>query len=165
MKLLPSPSPIIMPCQTYHSQVIQAYLLHMIIQDSISPKEDVEELLQKLELDKEILEGIHNTHYLQGHVHILKWENLSLAWEYAQNPADHKWFINMLHVSPQVFQALLQLIKDHPVFQNNFNNSQTPVETQLAVTLYQMGCFGNNASLEDIARISGSSEGSVENFT
>jgi len=28
-----------------------------------------------------------------------------------------------------------------------------------------MGCFGNGASLEDIARISGSSEGSVENFT
>ena len=71
----------------------------------------------------------------------------------------------MLRVSPQVFQALLQLIEDHPVFQNNSNNYQTPIETQLAVTLYQMGCFGNGASLEDIARISGSSEGSVENFT
>ena len=52
----------------------------------------------------------------------------------------------MLRVSPQVFQTLLWLIEDHPVFQNNSNNFQTPVETQLAVTLYQMGCFGNGAS-------------------
>jgi len=84
----------------------------------------------------EILDGIWNTHYLQGHVCVPKWENLSLAWEYAQNPADHQWFINLLHVSPQVFQALLWLIEDHPMFQNNSNNSQTPIETQLAVTLY-----------------------------
>jgi hypothetical protein len=65
----------------------------MIIWDSISPEEDVEELLQKLELDKEILEGICNTCYLQGRVRIPKQENLSLAWEYAQNPADHKQFM------------------------------------------------------------------------
>jgi len=88
----------------------------MIIWDSISPEEDVEELLQKLELDKEILEGIRNTHYLQGRVHVPKQENFSLAWEYAQNPADHQRFINMLRVSPQVFQVLLRLIEDHPVF-------------------------------------------------
>jgi hypothetical protein len=111
MKLLPSPSPIITPRQTYHSQAIRAYLLHMIIRDSISPEENIEELLQKLELDKD------NTRYLQGHVCIPKWENLSLAWEYAQNPADHQRCINMLRVSPQVFQALLRLIEDHPVFQ------------------------------------------------
>ena len=93
----------------------------MIIFDSISPGEDVEELLQKLELGKEILEGICNTCYLQDHVCVPKWENLSLAcaWVYAQNPAE---LINMLCVSPQVFQALLWPIKDHPVFQNNSNN-------------------------------------------
>jgi len=36
---------------------------------------------------------------------------------------------------------------------------------QLAVTLYQMGRFGNGASLQDIARISGGSEGAVEDYT
>ena len=95
----------------------------------------------------EILDGIQNTHYLQSCVHVPKQENLHLAWEYAQNPADHQWFINMLHVSPQVFQTLLWLIEDHLVIQNNSNNLQTPVEIQLAVTLYQMGCFGNGVIL------------------
>ena len=93
IELLPSLSSIIMPCQTYHSQVIHAYLLHMMIWDSISPEENVEELLQKLVLDMEILDGIWNTCYLQGCICVPKQENLSLAWEYAQNPADHQQFI------------------------------------------------------------------------
>ena len=154
-----------MPWQTYHFKVIRAYFLHMIIQNSIDPEEDVEELVQQLELEKEILEGICNTHYLQGCVCVPKKESLSLAWEFAQNSTDHQQFINMLHVSPQVFQTLLHLIEDHPVFQNNSNNPQTEVEKQLAVTLYWMRCFRNGTSLEDIARISGVSEGSVENVT
>ena len=70
----------------------------------------------------EILDGIQNTRYLQGHICVPQQENLSLAWEYAQNPADHQQFLNMLRVFPQVFQTLLQLIEDHPVFQNNSNN-------------------------------------------
>ena len=40
-----------------------------------------------------------------------------------------------------------------------------PVKVQLAVTLYRMGQFGNGASLQDIARISGGSEGAVEDYT
>jgi len=51
------------------------------------------------------------------------------------------------------------------VFANNSNNAQTPVEQQLAVTLFRMGRYGNGASLEDIARQGGCSEGSVENYT
>ena len=70
----------------------------------------------------------------------------------------------MLHVSLHVFQALLCLIEGHPVFQNNSNNCQTAVKIQLAVTLYHMCCFGNGASLEHVARVSGSFEGSIEMF-
>ena len=117
-------------------------------------------------MDKEILEDICQTCYLQGHSFCIpKQQNLNLAWKYAQNPADYQHFMNILRVSPQVFQAPLHLIEDHAVFQNNSNNCQTLVEIQLAVTLYCMGCFGNGTSLEDIARVSGGSEGSVENFT
>ena len=57
------------------------------------------------------------------------------------------------------------VIKDHPVFTNNLNVPQTPVEVQLAVTLYHMGCFRNGASIKDIAQTAGCSEGSVENYT
>ena len=63
----------------------------MIIRDSINPEEDVDELVKQLEMDKEILEGIRQTRYLQSlSFHIPKRENLSLAWEYAQNPADYQ---------------------------------------------------------------------------
>jgi hypothetical protein len=71
----------------------------------------------------------------------------------------------MLQVSPYVFGVLLDLIKDHEVFQNNSNMPQSPVEQQLAVALYQLGCYGNGASLKDVACVAGYSEGSVEAFT
>jgi len=62
------------------------------------------------------------------------------------------------------FQVLLDLIEGHPVFSNNSNNPQAPVQTQLAVTLYQLGWYGNGASVLDIARHAGISEGAVELF-
>ena len=68
----------------------------------------------------------------------------------------------MLRVSPLVFTAILELIKDHPIFHNDANTPQIPVDYQLAVTLYRMGRFGNGASIEDIARIAGIAEGTVE---
>jgi hypothetical protein len=96
---------------------------------------------------------------------VAKARNIHLAWEFALNVFDHHRFVNMLRVSPDVFQVLLDLIEDHPVFQNDSNNAQASVQVQLAVTLYRMGRYGNGASLEDIARYAGVSEGSVENFT
>ncbi|KAF9043878.1 hypothetical protein BDZ89DRAFT_943491 [Hymenopellis radicata] len=71
----------------------------------------------------------------------------------------------MLRVSPEVFDILLVLIRDHPVFQNNSNNPQAPVQEQLAVTLFRLGRYGNGASVCDVARTSGISEGSVMNYT
>jgi hypothetical protein len=68
-------------------------------------------------------------------------------------------------VSPEVFDTILYLISDHPIFHNNSNNRQTDVRTQLAVALHRMGRYGNGASLEDLARDAGHSEGSIENFT
>lgn len=41
----------------------------------------------------------------------------------------------------------------------------TLVRGQLAVTLFCMGRYGNGASIQDIARTAGCSEGSVENYT
>ena len=82
-----------------------------------------------------------------------------------KDPAQHKRFQHMLRVSPYVFQVIVELIKDHPVFHNNSNNTQAPVDFQLAVTLFRMGRFGNAASLEDIAREAGCAEGTVELYT
>jgi len=71
----------------------------------------------------------------------------------------------MLRVSPLVFLTVLDLIEDHAIFKNDTNLAQTPVEQQLVVTLFRMGRYGNGASVEDIARAVGCSEGSVENYT
>ncbi|KAG1772858.1 hypothetical protein EV702DRAFT_1201320 [Suillus placidus] len=106
-----------------------------------------------------------NHPYLSGRSPVTKAPSIHLAWEFAQNPSDHSRFVNMLRVSPEVFHVLLDLIEDHAIFQNNSNNAQAPVQLQLAVTLYRMGRYGNGASLEDIARYAGISEGSVEKFT
>lgn len=51
------------------------------------------------------------------------------------------------------------------MFYNNSNVPQAPIEEQLAVTLFRMGRYGNGASMKDIARQVGCSEGSFENFT
>ena len=48
---------------------------------------------------------------------------------------------------------------------NHSNLGQTPVEKQLAVTLYHMGHYGNGASVDEVVRVAGCSEGSIENYT
>jgi hypothetical protein len=138
--------------------------MHMVLWDIILPPLD-EDLADQIQFDLTILEGIRTTRYLRPCTSVAKSGNLHLAWKYAQNKEDHGHFINMLRVSPQVFEFLLGLIQDHEVFKNNSNNSQTPVNAQLAVTLYCMSHFGNGASLEDLARIAGCSEGAVELYT
>lgn len=128
-----------MPQTAYHSQVLRAYLLHMLLRNMLSPNADYDTLLKQLKIDLEILNAIKNIHYLCSCPCVPKCEKLSLAWEHAQSPADHDHFINMLCVSPQVFKTLLELIQDHEIFQNNSNSPQMPVQIQLMVTLYQMG--------------------------
>jgi hypothetical protein len=138
----------------------------MAIRDLVNPpSDDIYQKAEQIKLDLAILEGIQNTRYLRGRSEVAKSGNLHLAWEFAQKPEDHGRFVNMLRVSPFVFEFILLLIKDHPVFTNNSHNPQAPVDVQLAVTLYRMGRFGNGASLEDIARIAGCSEGAVEKYT
>jgi hypothetical protein len=138
----------------------------MVLRDSTLPPEVATDIIRKakqLDIDLKVLEGIKKTRYLQSRPSVIKAGNFHLAWSFAQNPSDHGHFANMLRISPTVFEVLLHLIKEHPVFSNNSNVPQKPVKVQLAITLYRMGRYGNGASLEDIAQIAGSSEG-VENL-
>ena len=165
LSLLPVPVHVPMPRLNIHQQYLRSYIIFMIIRELFTPALDLEQLCDQFDIDLQSLQAIRGTRYLAGRSPVLKLGNLGLAWEYAQNPADYKRFVNMVWVSPQVFDVILALIEDHPAFQNNSNNPQTNVRTQLAVTLFRMGRYGNGASLEDIARQAGHSEGSVENFT
>jgi hypothetical protein len=137
----------------------------MLFRDLFTPSDNVEEICQNLNTDIESIIAIRNTRYLRGRPPLIKLGNLDLAWAYARNPSDHKHFINMLRVSPQVFDTLLLLINDDTVFQNNSSSPQAPMKIQLAVTLYRMGRFGNGASVEDVARTAGCSPGAVEKYT
>jgi hypothetical protein len=155
-----------MASSTARDDALLAYLLLMATRSISMPFTSLEAACQQFNVDIAIIHAIQETRYLGGRDHhVPKAGNMHLAWEYAEDPADHHRFINMLCVSPHVFNTIVALIANHPTFHNNSNNNQAPVEVQLAVFLYRMGRYGNGASVQDIARIAGCSEGSVENFT
>jgi hypothetical protein len=54
----------------------------------------------------------------------------------------------MLRLSSLVFTVILELIQKHHVFSNNSNIPQTPVNIQLAITLYHLGHYSNAASFK-----------------
>ena len=131
--------------------------------------ENIEEtaplLVANLLVDLEILRTLRNTRYLLPRPRVPKHSNLHLVHEYAQNVLFHDRFKSMLRVSPYIYEVLINLISDHPVFRNNSHHQQTPVSIQLAITLYRLGHYGNSASVHDVAQNFGLSEGTIENFT
>jgi DNA-binding CsgD family transcriptional regulator len=156
-----------MPKPTVHDKFLNEYLIYMMARDILTPpeKQSIQNLIEQTDLDISMLLAILLTRYPNGRHRVPKAGNLHIAWDYAENPADHHRFIHLLRVTPPIFNTILNLIEDHPIFTNNSNNAQAPVESQLAVTLYRMGRYGNSASVEEVARIAGCSEGSVENYT
>lgn len=148
----------------YREIVLVSYQQYMLARILVVPPTELARLLQDLQVDLHVINAILKTRYLRARQNIAKRENLSLAWDFARDLAEHDRFVQMLRVIPSTFQFILNLILDHPVFTSS-NKPQTAVETQLAVTLYRMGRYGNGASVQDIARTAGISEGSVECFT
>jgi hypothetical protein len=78
---------------------------------------------------------------------------------------DLKRFRQNLCVSPRTFDALLTMIKNHPVFSNNSHSPQIPVCDQLAITLFRLGHDGNAASVSAVAQWAGVSSGAVVKCT
>ena len=154
-----------MPSQTARKELLNTFMLTTMMQEVLSPPETIEEAMVNFQQTMEFISLIENSRYLRDRPPVPKQGNINLAWDFAANPSHHQRFLNMLRISPVVFEKLLSLIENHEVFQTDSNHGQAPVELQLAVTLYRMGCFGNGASVEDIARVAGCSEGSVQNFT
>lgn len=78
---------------------------------------------------------------------------------------DPKRFRRNLRVSPDTFDELILQIQGHPIFHNNSHRAQTPIEIQLAITLFRFGHDGNAASVESIAQWAGVSVGLVVKST
>ena len=67
-----------------------------------------------------------------------------------------------LRVSPDTFDRIVKKIANHPVFFNNSNCPQSPVEDQLAITLFCFGHYRNAASLDRVRKWAGTSKGLVK---
>lgn len=74
-------------------------------------------------------------------------------------------FRRKVRTSPSTFDAIVELIKDHPVFHNNSNNPQIDVWKQLAIVMNRFGHYGNSATANDIGEWAGVSAGTVDNAT
>jgi hypothetical protein len=74
-------------------------------------------------------------------------------------------FQQKLHVEPEIFDDILNLIFDHPIFYNNSHNSQLSVSIQLAIFLNHAGHYSNAIAVEYVAQWAGISVGSVINCT
>ncbi|KAL1937971.1 hypothetical protein VTO73DRAFT_12721 [Trametes versicolor] len=151
-----------MPAQSVHNEVLEAYITFSAIQLALLPPQSASQLLAQVERDCAAIHAILTTRYLNPRTPVAKQGSIDLVWKYAEQPEHHHRFINMLRVSPHIFDTLVRLIEDHPIFQNHSNNPQAPIQVQLAITLYRMGHYGNGASLQEIARWAGCAEGTVE---
>ena len=62
-----------------------------------------------------------------------------------------KKFQQKLHIGPEVFNNIIDHIRDHPVFHNQSNNKQLPVDKQLVIFLNCIDHYGNGVTPDDIA--------------
>lgn len=59
------------------------------------------------------------------------------------------------------FNKVYSIIKDNKEFSSDVAyKKQTPVSVQLAIVLYRLGTYGNGASVKNIAKLFGQSDGS-----
>ena len=74
-------------------------------------------------------------------------------------------FRRHLRVNPDTFYALCRAIGDDPIFKNNSQNEQIPVDQQIAVALYRFGHFGNGTNMSDVGLWAGFGHGTVDRIT
>lgn len=141
-------------------------MIHMLLRGTWSmPPEDAEAEWEQLLTDLKTLAELKTTRYLCRQEHVPKSSQLGLLWQYYEDPTHHHRFTSMVRVSPRVFDFILEMIEDHPIFLNKSNQPQAPVDEQLAVTLFRLGHYGSAASVRAIAHVFGCLEGAVEKYT
>ncbi|KIK98009.1 hypothetical protein PAXRUDRAFT_824389 [Paxillus rubicundulus Ve08.2h10] len=64
-------------------------------------------------------------------------------------------------MTPECFDVLLAALQDDPVFRNQSNVLQMPVDAQLAIALYRFGHYGNAISTTMVALWAGIGYGMV----
>lgn len=74
-------------------------------------------------------------------------------------------FREELRVTPATFDAIVEKLEADPIFSNDSNTAQMPVEEQVAITLYRFGHDGNAAGLQKVANWAGVGKGTVSLVT
>ncbi|KAF8230065.1 hypothetical protein L208DRAFT_1283661, partial [Tricholoma matsutake] len=70
-------------------------------------------------------------------------------------------FCSYLWIDPGCFDDLVNVLKDDPVFHNNSNNPQMPIDEQLTIALFQFGHYGNAVGTLKVALWAGVGFGTV----
>ncbi|KAG2738854.1 hypothetical protein P692DRAFT_201903961 [Suillus brevipes Sb2] len=70
-----------------------------------------------------------------------------------------------VRVTPDCFDVLVSTLQDDPVFHNQSNLPQMPVDAQLAIALYRFGHYGNAISTKLVALWAGVGYGTVRFIT
>lgn len=79
--------------------------------------------------------------------------------------AQPQLFRQFLRITPAAFDALIECIRDHPVFQNRSHLEQVAIEEQVAIALYRLGHYGNAASMTKVGIWAGRGHGTVDLIT
>jgi hypothetical protein len=111
----------------------------------------------------ELLSHITNSCIFSQPPPVLKSSQLHLLEDWRVNSTDH--FRCKIQVEPEMFDNLVTLIMDDPVFSNQSNCPQLPVHIQLCIFLFHAGHYGNTTSPEDAAQWAGISVGGIEKCT
>ncbi|KII82824.1 hypothetical protein PLICRDRAFT_112152 [Plicaturopsis crispa FD-325 SS-3] len=139
-----------------------------LLADPNEPDADLENELLRSNMSQNALHALadlYSEHYLEERRDIPKsGELLSLLlgqWK------DHfpDIFRSYVRMDPSCFDDLVSALRDDPVFHNDSNNSQAPIEEQIAIALYRFGHFGNAASTMKVALAFGKGYGTVRLFT
>jgi hypothetical protein len=64
-------------------------------------------------------------------------------------------------MSPFAFERLVKELENDPVFGNDSNHGQMPVEDQIAITLFRFGHSGNASGLQQVANWAGVGKGTI----
>ncbi|EUC57648.1 DDE family endonuclease [Rhizoctonia solani AG-3 Rhs1AP] len=122
-------------------------------------------ILPLSDLLAEALAALHSSHYLNERISIQKSGEMLTLTLYEYRNSRPEIFRDHLRVNPHTFDALVAAIIGDPVFQNNSNNSQIPVDQQVAVALYRLGHYGNAVSVKDVGLWAGWGAGTVDLVT
>lgn len=139
---------------------VEEYANHPELDDS--DKEDLEDMAEVFRYNIEhnwngkMIKYIKSKRYICQRKHkVPKPVTKARRLDYLLNQIDSNGFVNELRMDKSSFDALYNLIEDHPLYESSDQRPQTDIRLQLAIVLERLGTYGNGTSVQKLARRSG----------